>query len=100
MSLINKFDETASNIRPHSFSCIQPHSSLSAARECGINLDQIFLKSPFKICLAASLPTPRRSESSLVVIRTVLHHNGMSSLHTFIGPSGNWSACTKIILQR
>jgi hypothetical protein len=98
--LVNKFDETASNIQPHSFSCIQPHSPLSAAKECGTNLDQTFFKSLFKICLAASLQTSRHSESSLVVIRTVLHHNGMSSLHTFIGPSGNWPVWAKIILQR
>jgi hypothetical protein len=61
---------------------------------------ELFLKPPFKMCLAASLPTPRHSESSLVVIRTVLHHNGMSSFHAFIGPSGNWPAWTNIILQR
>jgi hypothetical protein len=34
-NLVNKFDATASNI--------QPHSSLSAAKECGTNLDKIFL---------------------------------------------------------
>jgi hypothetical protein len=42
--------------------------------QCGTNLEQIFVfcKSLFKIYLAASLPIPRRSASSLVVIRLSL----------------------------
>jgi len=99
-SLVNKFDATASNIQPHSFSSIQPHSSLSAAKESGTNLDQIFLKSPFKTCLAACLPTPRRSESSLVVIRIVLHHKWHEFSPHFHWTERKLAAWTKIILQR
>jgi len=54
-------------LHQHSTRC----SLSSAVEECGTNLEQIFLsyKSLSKICLAAFLPTPRLSSSSLIVIR-------------------------------
>jgi hypothetical protein len=56
-------------IKPHQHStrC----SLCSAVEKCATNFEQIFLscKSLSKICLAAFLPTPRRSPSSLIVIR-------------------------------
>jgi len=54
-------------LHQHSTRC----SLCSPVEECGTNLEQIFLsyKSLSKICLAAFFPTPRRSPSSLFVIR-------------------------------
>ena len=61
-TLVNKLDETSTTFKP----MLPPY----CRKEWDTNLEEIFFLKPLsKICLAAFLPTPRRSASSLVVIR-------------------------------
>ena len=53
-----------------------------------------------QLAVVASLPDSKTFNVSPSGYSPVLHYNGTSLLHIFIGPSRHWPAWTSIILQR